>query len=113
MELSTLSYSGKTDASILTVTTRTDRWASGVTGVTRRGNHTTMNMGGPCRCQSGGQPVDIRRRSFYRVGKGVELPIVPLGFQDSITLGEGRGNAFIMFPKRQRKEIAGMLETPE
>jgi len=29
-----------------------------------------------------------------------------LDSKDSITLGEGRGNAFIMFPKRQRKEIA-------
>ncbi len=26
--------------------------------------------------------------------------------KDSITLGEGRGNAFIVFPKRGRKEIA-------
>ena len=34
------------------------------------------------------------------------MPIVPFGFQDSITLGEGRGNAFIVFPKRGRKEIA-------
>jgi hypothetical protein len=29
-----------------------------------------------------------------------------LHFKDSITLGEGRGNAFIVFLKRGRKEIA-------
>jgi hypothetical protein len=29
-----------------------------------------------------------------------------LNLKDSITLGEGRGNAFIVFPKRGRKEIA-------
>jgi len=29
-----------------------------------------------------------------------------LYLKDSVTLGEGRGNAFIMFPKRGRKEIA-------
>jgi len=34
------------------------------------------------------------------------LPIVPMGSQSSITLGEGRGNAFIKFLKRGRTEIA-------
>jgi len=29
-----------------------------------------------------------------------------LDLRDSTTLGEGRGNAFIVFPKRERKEIA-------
>jgi len=29
-----------------------------------------------------------------------------LDLRDSITLGEGRGNTFIVFPKRGRKEIA-------
>ncbi|MCX5916230.1 MAG: hypothetical protein NTX30_06020 [Deltaproteobacteria bacterium] len=35
------------------------------------------------------------------------MPIVPIGFQSRRTLGEGRGNAFIMFLKEGRKEIAG------
>jgi len=35
------------------------------------------------------------------------LPTVPIGFQSSRTLGEGRGNAFIEFLKEGRKEIAG------
>jgi len=34
------------------------------------------------------------------------LPTVPVGSQSSKTLGEGRGNAFIEFLKRGRKEIA-------
>ena len=85
---------GKTDASILTVTTRTDRWASGVTGVTRRGSHTTMNTGGPCRCQSGRQPVDIRKRSSTGSARESELPIVPLGFQGQHNLGRGKGQYF-------------------
>ena len=34
------------------------------------------------------------------------MPIVPVGSQSSKTLGEGRGNAFIVFLKRGRKEIA-------
>ena len=29
-----------------------------------------------------------------------------MDLKDSITLGEGRGNTFIVFPKRGRKEIA-------
>ena len=29
-----------------------------------------------------------------------------MDLKDSITLGEGRGNAFIVFPKRERMEIA-------
>jgi hypothetical protein len=29
-----------------------------------------------------------------------------LDHKDSITLGEGRGNTFIMFPKKERREIA-------
>jgi hypothetical protein len=29
-----------------------------------------------------------------------------LNLKDSITVGEGRGNAFIVFPKKRRKEIA-------
>jgi hypothetical protein len=29
-----------------------------------------------------------------------------LDLKESITLGEGRGNAFIVFPKRRREEIA-------
>jgi hypothetical protein len=65
-----------------------------------------MNTGDPCRYSSGGQPVDIRRRNFTGSARESELPIVPLELKDSITLGEGRGNAFIVFPKKGSKEIA-------
>ena len=50
--------------------------------------------------------MDIRRRSSTRPVRESELPIVPNGSQSSKTLGEGRGNAFIVFLKRGRKEIA-------
>jgi hypothetical protein len=36
-----------------------------------------------------------------------------LYLKDSITLGEGRGNAFITFLKERRKGDCVMLETPE
>jgi hypothetical protein len=37
-----------------------------------------------------------------------------LYLKESITLGEGRGNTFIVFLKKRRKEIAqNVLETPE
>jgi hypothetical protein len=52
------------------------------------------------------QRVDIRERSSIRSVRESELPIVPFGSQSSITLGEGRGNAFIGFLKKGRKEIA-------
>jgi RNA-directed DNA polymerase len=41
------------------------------------------------------------------------LPTVPFGFQSSKTLGEGRGNAFIGFLKKERTGDCEMLETPE
>ena len=85
---------GKTGASILTKTATTDRWTSGVTGATRRGSHTTMNTGGPCRCSSGGQPVDIRRRNFTGLARESDLPIVPLAFQGQHSLGRGKGQYF-------------------
>ena len=48
-----------------------------------------------------------KETKFYRVGKGVGVAhSVRWYLKDSTTLGEGRGNAFIMFPKRGRKEIA-------
>jgi len=62
--------------------------------VTRRGSHTTMNTGGPCRCQSGGQPVDIRERSFTGSARESELPIVPLGSQGQHNLGRGKEQYF-------------------
>jgi hypothetical protein len=94
MELSTLSYKGETGASILTITARTDRWASGVTGVTRRGSHTIMNTGDPCRCSSGGQPVDIRRRNFTGLARESDLLIVPFLSQGEQSLGRGKGQCF-------------------
>ena len=50
--------------------------------------------------------MDIRKRSSIRLAREPELPIVPFESQSSKTLGEGRGNAFIVFLKRGRKEIA-------
>ena len=85
---------GKTGASILTKTAATDRWASGVTGVTRRGSHAIMNAGGPCRCPSRGQPVDIRERNFTGSARESELPMVPLVSQGEQSLGRGKGQCF-------------------
>jgi len=48
-----------------------------------------------------------KETKFYRVDKGVGVaPQYRLDLKESITLGEGRGNAFIVFPKRRREEIA-------
>ena len=65
-----------------------------------------MNTGDPCRCQSGRQPVDIRERNFTGSARESDLLIVPGDLKESKALGEGRGNTFIVFPKRGRKEIA-------
>jgi len=46
------------------------------------------------------QPVNIRKRKFTGLARESDLPIVPIVFQGSITLGEGRGNTFIMFAKK-------------
>jgi hypothetical protein len=48
------------------------------------------------------QRVDIRERSSIRSVRESELPVLPFGSQSSITLGEGRGNAFIEFRKEGR-----------
>ena len=59
------------------------------------------------------QLVDIRRRNFTGSARESELPILyRLHLKDNITLGEGRGNAFIMLLKERRKEIAATLLTP-
>ncbi len=50
--------------------------------------------------------MDIRRRSSIRPIRESELPTVPLDPKDNKTLGEGRGNAFIVFLKKRREEIA-------
>ena len=60
----------------------------------RRGSHTTMNAGDPCRCSSGGQPVDIRKRSFVGLARESDLPIVPLVSQGQHNLGRGKGQYF-------------------
>ena len=58
------------------------------------------------------QLVDIRKRSFTGLARESELPILyRLHLKDNITLGEGRGNAFIMLLKERRKEIAVTLLT--
>jgi hypothetical protein len=59
------------------------------------------------------QRVDIRERSSIRSVRESELPIVPFGSQSSITLGEGRGNAFIEFLKEGRTGDCEMLKTPK
>ena len=42
-----------------------------------------------------------KETKFYRVGKGVGFAhMYRLYSKDNITLGEGRGNAFIMFQKK-------------
>jgi hypothetical protein len=48
------------------------------------------------------QRVDIRERSSIRSVRESELPVLPFGSQSNITLGEGRGNAFIEFRKEGR-----------
>jgi len=53
-----------------------------------------MNTGGPCRCSTGGQPVDIRRRNFTGSARESDLPIVPLAFQGQHSLGRGKGQYF-------------------
>jgi hypothetical protein len=62
--------------------------------VTRRGSHTTMNAGGPCRCSTGGQPVDIRKRNFTGSARESDSPIVPLVSQEEHNLGRGKGQYF-------------------
>ena len=53
-----------------------------------------MNAGDPCRCSSGGQPVDIRKRNFTGSARESELPIVPLVSQGEHNLGRGKGQCF-------------------
>jgi hypothetical protein len=109
MELSTLSYRGE-DRSIYLDENCQNRLMG------FRGN----------RGDTQGQPYDnergrfllmpIRRATgrykgtkFYRVGKGQGSRIFPqyrLYLKESKALGEGRGNTFIVFPKKGRKEIA-------
>src|SRR5512135_3048028 len=68
----------------------------------------TMNAGDPCRCCVKRQPVDIRKRNFTGSARESELPIVyRLYLKDNITLGEGRGNTFIMLLKERRKGDCG------
>jgi hypothetical protein len=43
--------------------------------------------------------MDIRRRNSIWSVRESELSIVPIALKDSITLREGRDNAFIMFLK--------------
>src|SRR4030042_4105210 len=71
------------------------------------------STGGPCRCCTGQQRGDIRKRSSFWPARESQLPTVPIGSQSSKTLGEGRGNAFIEFLKRGRTGDCEMLETPE
>jgi len=61
---------GKTEASILTITTATDRWTSGVIGVTRRGSHMGMNTGDPYWCLQG-VTGGYKETKFHRAGAGV------------------------------------------
>jgi hypothetical protein len=52
--------------------------------------------------------VDIRKRNFTGSARESELPIwYRLHLKDNITLGEGRGNTFIMLLKEKRKGDCG------
>src|SRR5271169_2220234 len=54
------------------------------------------------------QLVDIRKRNFTGSTGESELPILyRLYLKDNITLGEGRGNTFIMLLKERRKGDCG------
>ena len=53
-----------------------------------------MNTGGPCRCSLGGQPVNIRNRSFTGLAGESDLPIVPLASQGEHSLGRRKGQYF-------------------
>jgi hypothetical protein len=53
-----------------------------------------MNAGGPCRCSLGGQPVNIRKRSFTGSARESDLPTVPLVSQGQHNLGRGKGQCF-------------------
>ena len=57
-----------------------------------------------CKAATGGDKGD--RSSIWSVRES-ELRIVPFGSQSSITLGEGRGNAFIEFLKEGRAGDCG------
>jgi len=58
--------------------------------------------------------VDIRQRNSTGSARESDLPIAyRLYPEDNITLGEGRGNTFITFPKERRKGDWVMLKTPE
>ena len=49
--------------------------------------------------------MDIRKPSSVGSVRESELPILyRLDLKDNITLREGRGNTFIMFPKERRNE---------
>jgi hypothetical protein len=53
------------------------------------------------------QLVDIRKRSSTWSVRELELHIDRLYLKDNITLGGGRGNAFIMLPKERREGDCG------
>jgi hypothetical protein len=66
-----------------------------------------MNTGDPCRClqKATGR---YKETKFYWVGTGVGVAhIVPFDLKDNITLGEGRGNTFIVFLKERRQGDCG------
>ena len=62
--------------------------------MTRRGSHTIMNPGDPCRCVLGGQPVDIRKRNSTGSARESNLPIIPFVSQGQHNLGRGKGQCF-------------------
>jgi len=73
-----------------------------------------MNTGGPCRCPSGGQPVNIRKRSFTGSARESELPILPLGSQGQHNLGRGKGQCFHRVSEEDEgRRLPFRLKTPE
>jgi len=73
-----------------------------------------MNTGGPCRCPSGGQPVNIRKRNFTGSARESELPILPLGSQGQHNLGRGKGQCFHRVSEEEEgRRLPFRLKTPE
>jgi len=89
--------------SVVTITTRTDRQASGVAGVTRRGSHAGEH-GRPCAMPVLRATDGYKETKFHQVAYGSRsCPYYRSHPEDNITSGEGRGNAFITFLKKGRK----------
>ena len=59
--------------------------------------------GRPLSMLTGGQPVDIRKRSFTGSARESELPIVPLVSQGQHNLGRGKGQYFYHVSEEEKE----------